>query len=128
MTETRNDRRTLSGVVKSNKLDKTVTVVVERTFKHPRYGKYVRKRKKYHAHDEKNEAGIGDVVEIGSIRPLSKLKRWRLTRIIQAAPDRGVDVQKIAEEAQADVGLGLPKPDLEDAGAEQVGSAEGTAQ
>jgi len=126
MTKTRNDRRILSGVVLSNKLDKTVTVVVERTFKHPRYGKYVRKRKKYHAHDEKNEAGLGDMVEIGSIRPLSKLKRWRLTRIVQAAPDRGVDVQKIAEEAQADVGLGLPKTGPEETGSEQA--QEGAAQ
>jgi len=122
MTKTRNDRRILSGVVESNKLDKTVTVVVERTFKHPRYGKYVRKRKKYHAHDEKNEAGVGDVVEIGSTRPLSKLKRWRLTRIVQAAPERGVEVQKIAEEAQADVGLGVPKAGVEEAGSQQSGT------
>jgi small subunit ribosomal protein S17 len=129
MTKTRNDRRTLTGVVKSSALDKTVTVVVERTFKHPRYGKYVRKRKKYHAHDEKNEAGVGDVVEIGSIRPLSKLKRWRLARIVQAAPDRGVDVQKIADEAQADVGLGIHKAVAEGAGSVEAGPVEeGTAQ
>ena len=126
MTKTRNDRRLLSGVVTSSTLDKTITVVVVRTFKHPRYGKYVRKRKKYHAHDEKNEAGVGDVVEIGSVRPLSKLKRWRLTRIVQAAPERGVEVQKIAEEAQADVGLGVAKetPEAETADVSTEGAGQ----
>ena len=129
MTKTRNDRRLLSGVVKSSSLDKTITVVVERTFKHPRYGKYVRKQKKYHVHDEKNEAGVGDRVEIGSTRPLSKLKRWRLARIVQAAPERGVEVNKIAEEAQADVGLGVAKAGAEQAGSEQAGSEQkGAAQ
>ena len=128
MTKTRNDRRILSGVVKSSSLDKTITVVVERTFKHPRYAKYVRKRKKYHAHDEKKEAGVGDLVEIGSTRPLSKLKRWRLARIVLAAPERGVEVNKIAEEAQAEVGLGVAKVDAE-AGAEQAASEqEGSVQ
>jgi small subunit ribosomal protein S17 len=109
MTEHRNARRTLIGTVASSKGDKTITVVVERTYKHPKYNKYVRKRKKYHAHDEKHEAGVGDRVEIVSTRPLSKLKRWRLGGIVQAAPDRGIDVERIAADARADVGLDLPE-------------------
>ena len=113
MTETRNARRTLIGTVASTKGDKTITVIVERTFKHPKYGKFVRKNKKYHAHDEKNEAGLGDLVEIVSTRPLSKLKRWRLGSIVQAAPDRGVDVNQIADDARADVGLGLEEEENE---------------
>jgi small subunit ribosomal protein S17 len=108
MTDKRNARRTLIGTVASSKGDKTITVVVERTFKHPKYNKYVRKRKKYHAHDEQNAAGVGDQVEIVSTRPLSKLKRWRLGSIVQAAPDRGIEVEQIAAEARADVGIDVP--------------------
>jgi small subunit ribosomal protein S17 len=85
MTETRNARRILQGIVDSAKGDKTITLFVERTYKHAKYGKYLRKRKKYMAHDEKNEAGVGDTVEVVSTRPLSKLKRWRLVRIIEKA-------------------------------------------
>ena len=85
MTETRNARRVLQGIVDSAKGDKTITLFVERTYKHAKYGKYMRKRKKYMAHDEKNEAGVGDTVEVVSTRPLSKLKRWRLVRIIEKA-------------------------------------------
>jgi small subunit ribosomal protein S17 len=109
----RADRRVLTGVVTSSKMNKTITVLVERTYRHPKYGKYVRKQKKYHAHDEREEAGVGDVVELVSTRPLSKLKRWRLTRIVEAAPERGVDVAAIAAAAEADVGLGL-KPDAQE--------------
>ncbi|MEM7309499.1 MAG: 30S ribosomal protein S17 [Planctomycetota bacterium] len=83
MSETRNARRILVGTVVSAKCAKTITVSVERTYKHPKYGKYVRKRTKYTAHDEKDEAAAGDTVEIVSTRPLSKLKRWRLSRILQ---------------------------------------------
>jgi small subunit ribosomal protein S17 len=85
MTESRNARRLLTGTVTTAKGDKTISVSVERTYKHPKYGKYVRKRKKYMAHDEKNEAGVGDTVEVVSTRPLSKLKRWRLVRIVEKA-------------------------------------------
>lgn len=88
----RNLRQTLIGRVTSDKMAKTITVKVERTFKHPKYGKYVRRDKRYHAHDEGEVAGIGDLVEIASTRPLSKLKRWRLVRVVEAAPDRGVDL------------------------------------
>lgn len=80
----RNARRVLQGVVTSAKMDKTITVEVERRFAHPKYGKFVRKHKKYHAHDEANQASLGDTVEIMSVRPVSKLKRWRLVRIVEA--------------------------------------------
>ena len=77
--------RTLVGRVSSNKMDKTVTVLVEHRLKHPLYGKFIVKSKKYHAHDEKNECNIGDTVRIMETRPLSKTKRWRLVEIIERA-------------------------------------------
>ena len=83
MTLTRTHRRTLEGIVTSDKMQKTITVEVERTFKHEKYKKYVRKRKKYHAHDEKGEAKKGDRVEIMACRPMSRLKRWLLVRVIE---------------------------------------------
>ena len=79
----RNLRKTRIGVVTSNKMAKTITVAVERKVKHPIYGKFVKKTSKFHAHDEKNEASIGDVVRIMETRPLSKLKRWRLVEIVE---------------------------------------------
>ena len=75
--------RTLTGRVSSNKMDKTITVSVERKVKHPLYGKFVKKSTKFHAHDEKNECSIGDTVRIMETRPLSKLKRWRLVEIVE---------------------------------------------
>ncbi len=77
--------RTLVGRVVSNKMDKTVTVKVERRVKHPVYGKYVVRTTKYHAHDEGNQVNEGDVVEIAETRPLSKTKTWRVTRVLQQA-------------------------------------------
>ena len=71
------------GVVSSNKMDKTITVVVERKVKHPIYGKFVKKSTKFHAHDEKNECSIGDTVKIMESRPLSKTKRWRLVEVVE---------------------------------------------
>jgi small subunit ribosomal protein S17 len=85
MAEVRNLRKTRTGLVTSDKMDKTVTVAVERKVKHPIYGKFVKKTTKFHAHDEKGECGIGDVVKIMETRPLSKTKRWRLVEIIQKA-------------------------------------------
>lgn len=79
----RNLRKERMGIVFSNKMDKTITVAVKWKEKHPIYGKFVNKTKKYHAHDEKNECNIGDTVRIMETRPLSKLKRWRLTEIIE---------------------------------------------
>jgi small subunit ribosomal protein S17 len=75
---------------------KTITVVVERTFKHEKYKKYVRKRKKYHAHDEKGEAKRGDKVEIVACRPMSRIKRWLLVRVIE----KGSRVEPLALEAE----------------------------
>ncbi|MEI6753080.1 MAG: 30S ribosomal protein S17 [Paludibacter sp.] len=83
LMETRNLRKERTGVVFSNKMDKSITVAVKWKEKHPIYGKFVNKTKKYHAHDEKNECNIGDTVRIMETRPLSKLKRWRLTEIIE---------------------------------------------
>lgn len=81
----RKQRKTRTGVVSSNKMEKTITVTVVRKLKHPKYGKFVKKSKKFHAHDENNEAQIGDVVKIMETRPLSKSKRWRLVEIIEKA-------------------------------------------
>lgn len=81
----RKTRKTLRGLVVSDKNDKTIVVNVERKSKHPLYKKLVIFHKKYHAHDEKNEAHIGDRVEISETRPLSATKRWRLTKIIEKA-------------------------------------------
>lgn len=83
--ETRNLRKERTGVVFSNKMDKSITVAVKWKEKHPLYGKFVNKTKKYHAHDEKNECNIGDTVKIMETRPLSKTKRWRLVQIIERA-------------------------------------------
>ncbi len=79
----RNLRKIRIGVVSSNKMDKTVTVAVERKVKHPIYGKFVKKTTKFHAHDEKNECSIGDTVKIMETRPLSKTKRWRLVEVVE---------------------------------------------
>jgi len=77
--------RTLVGRVVSNKMDKTVTVQVERLVKHPVYGKYVTRTTKYHAHDETNQVNEGDLVEIAETRPLSKTKTWTVRRVVQQA-------------------------------------------
>ena len=66
-------------------MDKSITVVIEKKVKHPKYGKFLKQSKKFHAHDEKNECGIGDTVKIMETRPLSKLKRWRLVEIVEKA-------------------------------------------
>ena len=81
-TTARHSRREMIGVVLSAKTPKTITVEIERTFKHPKYGKYLRRRKRYMAHDEQSTARAGDTVEITSTRPLSKRKRWRLLRVV----------------------------------------------
>ncbi|HRN72955.1 MAG TPA: 30S ribosomal protein S17 [Ginsengibacter sp.] len=81
----RNLRKVRTGVVSSNKMDKTITVLIERKVKHPLYGKFVKKSKGFHAHDEKNECNVGDVVRIMETRPLSKTKRWRLLDIVERA-------------------------------------------
>lgn len=84
-TENRGMRRTLQGKVVSDKMDKTIVVQVERIVKHPLYHKYIKRRKKVYAHDEENSAHTGDVVLVAESRPLSRLKRWRLRRIVERA-------------------------------------------
>ena len=84
MTE-RNLRKTRVGKVVSNKMAKTIVVAIEDNVKHPTYGKIIKRTLKVHAHDENNECGIGDTVEIMETRPLSKTKRWRLVEIIEKA-------------------------------------------
>ncbi len=81
--EARNLRKTRIGTVTSNKMAKTITVAIERKVKHPIYGKFVKKTTKLHAHDEKDECSIGDVVKIMETRPLSKSKRWRLVEVVE---------------------------------------------
>jgi len=81
----RKRRKSRIGVVTSNKMTKTITVMVERKVKHPMYGKFLKKSSSFHAHDEDNTAGIGDIVRIMETRPLSKTKRWRLVEIIEKA-------------------------------------------
>jgi small subunit ribosomal protein S17 len=84
-TTERNTRKERQGVVVSDVQDKTIVVRVERRTTHPLYGKTVKRSKKYHVHDEANEAGVGDTVRIQETRPISKLKRWRLAGIVERA-------------------------------------------
>lgn len=77
--------RSLTGKVVSDKMDKTITVLVERRVKHPVYGKYITRSSKLHAHDEKNECNMGDTVTISETRPLSKTKSWALVSIVERA-------------------------------------------
>ena len=79
-------KRTLIGKVVSDKMDKTVTVLIERHVKHPLYGKIIMRSTKYHAHDETHQVKAGDTVEIQEGRPISKTKAWTVTRVVQAAP------------------------------------------
>lgn len=83
--EKRNLRKERVGIVTSNKMDKSIVVVVERRVKHPIYGKFVKTSSKFMAHDEKNEANIGDIVKIMETRPLSKNKNWRMSEIVERA-------------------------------------------
>ncbi len=83
--EDRKERKERIGKVTSNKMQKTITVAVDRKVKHPIYGKFVNKTTKFKAHDEENAAGIGDTVRIMETRPLSKDKRWRLVEIVEKA-------------------------------------------
>lgn len=83
--ETRNDRKVRQGVVVSDVQDKTIVVRVQRTTTHPLYNKTLRVSKKYHVHDEANDAKVGDTVRIVETRPMSKLKRWRLAEVVERA-------------------------------------------
>lgn len=85
LTTERRMRKQRVGLVVSNKMDKTIAVAVERRIQHPIYGKFVKKTKKFIAHDEQNECSIGDIVRIMETRPLSRRKRWRLVEIVEKA-------------------------------------------
>jgi small subunit ribosomal protein S17 len=84
-TEAASNQRQLTGRVVSDKMDKTVTVLIERRVKHPLYGKIIVRSKKYHAHDEANECKAGDLVTIEECRPISKTKAWRVARLVEKA-------------------------------------------
>jgi small subunit ribosomal protein S17 len=85
MNDPKKNTRALTGRVVSDKMDKTVTVLVERRVEHPMYGKIMKRSKKYHAHDEKNECHEGDLVLIEECRPLSKTKAWRVAKLVEKA-------------------------------------------
>jgi small subunit ribosomal protein S17 len=87
MTQVAKVARTLTGKVVSDKMDKTITVLIERRVKHPIYGKYTTKSSKIHAHDEKNECKMGDIVTVSESRPLSKTKTWALLKIEERASE-----------------------------------------
>ena len=85
MTENRDVRKIRVGKVVSDKMDKTIVVAIEDNVRHPKYGKIIKRTVKIHAHDEKNECGVGDKVAVMETRPLSKTKRWRFVEIIEKA-------------------------------------------
>ncbi len=85
MSEVQKTKRTVTGRVISDKMDKTITVLVERRVKHPVYGKYIKRSTKLHAHDANNECQIGDLVTISECRPMSKTKTWVLEKIVERA-------------------------------------------
>jgi small subunit ribosomal protein S17 len=95
----RKQRRTLTGVVTGDKMDKTRRVEIQRLVKHKQYGKYIKRRTVCYVHDEKNESNAGDMIEIMESRPLSKLKRWRLVRVVTKAPGKAVSVKELATPA-----------------------------
>lgn len=103
--ENRGKRRVEIGVVTSDKMNKTRRVEIPRLVKHPRYGKYIRRRTICHIHDENNESRMGDLVEIMETRPLSKLKNWRLVRVVTKAPVAAPTAQEVVA-AQPEGALG----------------------
>ncbi len=98
-SQVRGSRRTAVGVVTSDKMKKTRRVEIPRLEKHPRYGKYIKRRTICYAHDEQNESHIGDTVEIMEARPMSKLKRWRLVRVVKKAPTQAAAPSELATPA-----------------------------
>ena len=85
MTAAEKRTRTATGKVVSNKMDKTITVLLERRVKHPVYGKYITRSSRIHAHDEENTCGIGDTVTVAESRPISKSKTWKLLEVVESA-------------------------------------------
>jgi small subunit ribosomal protein S17 len=90
----RGDRKHVIGLVVSDKMEKTITVQVTRLEKHKKYKKYLRRHTKFYAHDEKRDAKVGDTVQIQETRPLSKMKRWRLVKILSRAGESGIAPKK----------------------------------
>ncbi len=89
-------QRMVTGRVTSDRMDKTITVMVERKVKHSLYGKYISRRAKLHAHDENNECKVGDLVEVEECRPLSRTKSWRLVKVVERASVRLPDAADVA--------------------------------
>jgi small subunit ribosomal protein S17 len=87
MSEQAKNPRSVNGRVISNKMDKSITVEIERRVRHPLYGKFISRRTRLHAHDAENECGQGDLVQIEECRPISKSKSWRLVKVIEKAPE-----------------------------------------
>src|SRR5438445_8021965 len=98
-SQVRGSRRTAVGVVTSDKMNKTRRVEIPRLEKHPRYGKYIKRRTICYVHDETNESHAGDLVEIMEARPMSKLKRWRLVRVVKKAPTQAAAPSELATPA-----------------------------
>jgi len=92
----RKPRRKLTGVVTSDKMSKTRRVEIQRLVKHKQYGKYIKRRTVCYVHDENNESHVGDVIEIMESRPMSKLKRWRIVRVVTKAPGKAPAVKEVA--------------------------------
>ena len=116
------NRRTMTGTVTSDKMQKSCTVRVERRYKHPKYGKYVVASKKYIVHDENNEARVGDHVEMSETRPLSKNKRWRLQSVIDRS-DTGGAQKSVASESVASES-GTSEPGTSESGTSESGEAK----
>ena len=96
-SQVRGRRRSAVGVVTKDKMNKTRRVEIPRLEKHPRYGKYIKRRTICYVHDEKNESHVGDTVEISEARPMSKLKRWRLIRVVKKAPTQAAAPSELAQ-------------------------------
>src|SRR6266550_5861934 len=98
-SQVRGTRRSAVGVVTRDKMNKTRRVEIPRLEKHPRYGKYIKRRTICYVHDEKNESHVGDTVEIMEARPMSKLKRWRLVKVVKKAPTQAAAPSELAPPA-----------------------------
>jgi small subunit ribosomal protein S17 len=96
-SQVRGNRRVAVGVVTTDKMNKTRRVEIPRLEKHPRYGKYIKRRTICYAHDEKNESRVGDTVEIMESRPMSKLKRWRMVRVVKKAPTQAAAPSELVQ-------------------------------
>jgi len=124
-TPVQNKRKTKAGRVVSDKMDKTIVVSVERLARHPLYKRVIRLTTKFKAHDETNEAHVGDTVLIEESRPLSATKRWRLVRVLQKAGEHGSSADIVADEAETSEAIhAAAHPGRTRAGADDVGAAE----